>query len=162
MSKLLLKLVHNVPLKGCEYKVMEKLVFYAYDDGTNCYPAVTTLARETHYSERTVRYALRKLEMAGYITTEVKGHMNPNHQQTNQYRINIEKLGWGNICPTSGAITAPGVGQKSTNSGAIIAPNHRGPKSLPNADSDFSRPSFEIITEAEADRRFEEERKSRP
>ena len=162
MSQQLMKLVHSVPLKTYEKDVLRQLVFHAHNDGSNCFPAVTTLAREVGCSARTVQRVLKKLETAGYITIELQAHTNSNQQQTNSYHINVEKLGGCQSVTGSGDGVSPGGVTCSREGGDRVSYNHRGPKSLPNADSDFSRPGFEIITEAEADRRFEEERKSRP
>jgi DNA-binding transcriptional MocR family regulator len=51
-----------------------------------CWPHVKTIATEAHCSERTVRYALKRLEAAGLIERIVQMHAKRG-QQANLYRI---------------------------------------------------------------------------
>ena len=51
-------------------KVLAALADHADQRKLTCFPAISTLMRETQVSERGVRYALRKLEAAGAILTE--------------------------------------------------------------------------------------------
>ena len=51
-------------------KVLVALADHADQRKLTCFPAISTLMRETQVSERGVRYALRKLEAAGAILTE--------------------------------------------------------------------------------------------
>lgn len=48
--------------------VLVGLANHADPDGRNAFPAVATLVRYTRLSERSVQYALRKLEALGLIT----------------------------------------------------------------------------------------------
>ena len=52
-------------------KVLAALASHADQRKLTCWPAVETLARETQVSRRGVQYALRKLETAGAIRTEL-------------------------------------------------------------------------------------------
>ena len=52
-------------------KVLAALASHADQRKLTCWPAVETLARETKVSRRGVQYALRKLETAGAIRTEL-------------------------------------------------------------------------------------------
>ena len=52
-------------------KVLAALAYHADQQKLTCWPSVETLARETQVSERGVRYALRSLEAAGAILTEL-------------------------------------------------------------------------------------------
>jgi hypothetical protein len=47
--------------------VLLALADRANDDGTGAWPSVATLAREARVSERSVQYALRRLETGGHI-----------------------------------------------------------------------------------------------
>lgn len=65
----------------------EKLVLLAYADhadhsGENIFPAVSTIARKTGYSERSVQSITRRLEKAGLLVSD--GH---GPHGTNQYHI---------------------------------------------------------------------------
>ena len=51
--------------------VLAALAYHADQQKLTCWPAVETLARETQVSRRGVQYALRKLETAGAIQTEL-------------------------------------------------------------------------------------------
>ncbi|HET8923634.1 MAG TPA: helix-turn-helix domain-containing protein [Candidatus Acidoferrum sp.] len=58
-----------------EKVVLLCLARHAHDDGTESYPSIPTIARETGWSETAVREALRKLEAKGLValTSSRKG-----------------------------------------------------------------------------------------
>lgn len=90
-------------LKHSEAKLGQRLVLLALadraeDDGTNAWPAVSSLARDTRLSERQVQYCLRALEQAGAIKC------------TGTRRVQGQRGGGVNVYAvlmTKGANTAP-------------------------------------------------------
>jgi DnaD/phage-associated family protein len=97
----------------------EKLVLLAYadhasHDGSNIYPAVSTIAKKTGYSERSVQMITRALEGRGYLVSDGQGT-----HGTNKWRI---PLYMGGIIPmiSRGADSAPV--QSTTEGGAEIEP----------------------------------------
>ena len=58
---------------GSERLVLIALADKSEDDGSNCFPSVSTLAVESRCSRRTVQSSLRKLEAAGRIIAAGKG-----------------------------------------------------------------------------------------
>jgi hypothetical protein len=78
----------------------EKLVLLAYadhahDDGTSIYPAVSTVAKMTGYSERSVQYITRKLEKKGLLVYDGRAH------RANQWHIPLDEMG-AKIAPIEG------------------------------------------------------------
>jgi len=100
-------MVWRTTLKGAELLVMDRLAFYADDNGEECYPSLETLSVRTHYGERMVRYALRKLAKRGFISMDVQAHTNGNGQATNQYHVNIEALRGATFAPQGGQSLLP-------------------------------------------------------
>ena len=75
------------PYEGGTLLVLLALADWADDDG-HCWPSVPVLAKKARLKDRQTRYALRKLEEDGFISTdEQRGR---NH--TNRYQINLHKL----------------------------------------------------------------------
>lgn len=89
----------------------EKLVLLAYadhaaHDGSSIYPAVSTIAEKTGYSERSVQTITRTLEEKGLLIDDGKGP-----KGTNKWRLGVQNL--------RGAESA-GV-QNGTSGGAVVA-----------------------------------------
>lgn len=57
-------------LKGCDFRVLARLVYHARDSGV-CWPSVMTLARDLGLARRTVQVSLRRLEGLGYVAVEL-------------------------------------------------------------------------------------------
>ena len=57
-------------LKGCDFRVLARLVYHARDSGI-CWPSVMTLARDLGLARRTVQVSLRRLEGLGYVAVEL-------------------------------------------------------------------------------------------
>lgn len=68
------KIPHEVAvddrLKGCDFRVLARLVYHARDSGI-CWPSVMTLARDLGLARRTVQVSLRRLEGLGYVAVEL-------------------------------------------------------------------------------------------
>lgn len=108
----------------------------ADDDGTNAYPSVATIARETRMSERGVQYALRALEADGRIK---KLGTHPTYGTT-EYRVLMG--GGATIAPVQrqqGCNLRQGGVQSATEPGAQIAP-----------EPSLKQPSIEPSTSARA------------
>lgn len=86
---------------------------HASHDGTSIYPAVSTIAEKTGYSERSVQTITRELEKSGYLIADGQGK-----HGTNRWRIPICR---GEIVPMArGAVSAPV--QESDDGGAENEP----------------------------------------
>ena len=100
MSVKVMGLVWDLEINPNEKFVLLAYADHAAHDGTSIYPAVTTIAKKTGYSERSVQYITRDLEKAGYLVTDGEGV-----HGTNKWRIPIYG---GVIDPTHrGADIAP-------------------------------------------------------
>lgn len=123
---------------GCARLVLLALADYANDDFT-AWPSVDSLAKKALISERTVRYALRSLEEAGEIATQVAS----GQHGSNRYVLTVcrrfytpaedrtqtpaesapgAKSAPGKARHTGGQNLPPG-GQNTTLRGANLAPN---------------------------------------
>jgi hypothetical protein len=71
----------RLALSPYELAVYAALADYANGNG-ECWPGLATLARETHMSERQVRYAIGKLEQLGVVEARQRGR-----NCTNSYRL---------------------------------------------------------------------------
>lgn len=77
MSALVMGLVWEMQ-EAEDFGRTEKIVLLAYADhadsfGRNVYPSVELIAKKTFCSERTVQYATRRLEKAGYLVADGMG-----------------------------------------------------------------------------------------
>lgn len=117
------------PVGGGEMLLALSLADFADDDGGRIFPSVSTLARKTRQSERSVQYQLRKMEQSGFIQVVERsrgGVVRGKKYRSNEYRINIGVL-------SNGAKTAPlnqrcnlaqSTVQSDASNGAIaVAPN---------------------------------------
>lgn len=95
--------------------VLVAMADYAQDDGTHCYPSVETLARKTNLCERSVRYALRRLELAKLLVAQGVS----NGRTPTKYRIALENSVQGIL----GGTSCPVGGQSKTPNPAPVAPN---------------------------------------
>jgi len=88
MSIKLMSLVWDISLPPGEKLVLLALADQANDAGTQCWPAVETIARRSGQSVRTVRRALASLEERGHLTrqhregTSSQYHVHPCHHVT--------------------------------------------------------------------------------
>lgn len=131
MSAKLYGLVWKAQLSRPSAKlVLARLAENAREDGTNIYPAVSTVARHTALSRRTVQYALEGLQLAGLIEQVRAGG---GRKKAAQYRINVARLqavadsretvqilhplGAGKGCKRQREMVQPG-----TKKGATVAP----------------------------------------
>lgn len=55
---------------GVEMAIAQCLANHAQDDGRNAFPAISRMAQETRFAERTVRHALRALEAKGVVAVQ--------------------------------------------------------------------------------------------
>lgn len=114
--------------KGGERLLLLAIADYARDDGGGAWPSLQRLADKTLFSERNVRYLLRKLEESG----ELAIHQGAGPHGANRYTITL--VNWrpqpetdtegGKDCPRGAKIApakiAPG-GQNPSQGGAKIA-----------------------------------------
>jgi hypothetical protein len=83
MSVRLMSLVWDLELPPGEKLVLLALADQANDEGRQCWPAVSTIAKKSGQGERTVRRALADLEKAGHLTrdhrdgTSTQYHVHP-------------------------------------------------------------------------------------
>ena len=92
--------------------VLAALAYHADQQKLTCWPAVETLARETQVSRRGVQYALRKLETAGAIQTELS-----SGRSSSLYRLMI--------APNRARIAPPNRARIALVNPARIAPQPR-------------------------------------
>lgn len=128
-------IVENAQVTGGEYLLLLILSRYAADDGTQIFPSIKTLAKDSRQHKRNVQRQLRSLEEKGLI---VRAGM--SCYSTISYRIAMEKLGGG---------AAPGGGNtppvaKTTRGGGKS--NKRGGAAPPDSslDSSLNRQSAQI------------------
>ncbi len=114
----------------------------ANDQGTDCWPSVESIAADTGYAKRTVRYALRSLEAAGHTTTRLGGgahqdssdyYVHPvpaparfSRQQARRQRRNTQTAAAASSTIPSelpGALSCPAQGQSLPPTGAKDAPH---------------------------------------
>lgn len=115
--------------KGGERLLLLAIADYAKDDGSGAWPSLQRLAEKTLFSERNVRYLLRKLEESG----ELAIHHGAGPHGANRYTITL--VNWqpaceadeqgGKDCPPPAkfapAKIAPG-GQNPSQGGAKFSP----------------------------------------
>lgn len=117
--------------KGSDLLTLLALADNAHDDGTRAYPAVDTIAKKIHMSERAVQYSLRALEDASEIVLR---------KPATQYTPNVYDLA-GEMFPANnrGAQSAPEAENSSrgANRGAsgvqTVAPDPSGEPSQPSS-----------------------------
>lgn len=81
MSNALINLAYKCDLKSSAKAVLVYLADQVrLKDRDRCYPSVKTIARNTGLSERTVRYKLNELEMAGLITRHFRSDTSTLYQ----------------------------------------------------------------------------------
>ncbi|MHB8405564.1 MAG: helix-turn-helix domain-containing protein [Gammaproteobacteria bacterium] len=66
------------------------LANYADAEGHNIFPAVATVAKKTHQTERTVQRQLRRIEKSGWLILEENEH--GGRHKSRRYPINLEWL----------------------------------------------------------------------
>lgn len=97
------KIPHEVTvddrLKGCDFRVLARLVYHARDSGV-CWPSVMTLARDLGLARRTVQIALKRLEGLGYVAVELA----PQRATGRQFRLS---LGGAAASPEGETVSAP-------------------------------------------------------
>lgn len=77
--------------------VLLAMADYASDDGTNCWPAIPTLAGKARISKRQCQRIIKQLEEMGYIKRKITG--GSVMSVTNHWHINIERVSEGvSIC----------------------------------------------------------------
>lgn len=69
-------------------RVLERLAWFANDDGTSCRPALSTIADDCQVTGRTVQRAIRNLEDLRLITLVREAH----RHAPREYRINLEEI----------------------------------------------------------------------
>lgn len=87
-GKLVGMVFDHYPFPGGEKLLAVKLADNAHDNGCSIYPSVALLARQTHQSERTIQYQLRRMMARGWLLL-VK-HANGGRGHAREYRINPE------------------------------------------------------------------------
>ncbi len=123
--------VHNTTVKGGEYLLLLIMARYGSEDGSNIFPAVSTLAKESHQHERAVQKQLRSLEKKGVIKcTGVSRH------GTKTYSIVIHK-GWLKAAPTVAKSAPRGGYSRQT-------PGPRPPDSLSDSSLIHKEPERQI------------------
>ena len=83
--------VFKLDLPSTDKFVLVAMADYAQDDGTRCYPSVAALARKTSLCERSVQYALRRLELAKLLIAQGVS----NGRSTTTYIIAVENAAQG-------------------------------------------------------------------
>jgi hypothetical protein len=91
MSARLMGQVFKLDLPSTDKFVLVAMADYASDDGTHCYPSVAALCRKTNLCERSVQYALRRLELAKILIAQGVSA----GRSTTEYRIAVENSAQG-------------------------------------------------------------------
>lgn len=94
----------HYPEGGGEMLTALCLADHADHDGTSIYPAVSTVAKLTRQSERTVQYHLRSMQDSGWLL--LVGNAKAGRGKAREYRINPVWIETGKL-PEKGAKTAP-------------------------------------------------------
>ncbi len=117
----------HYPRGGNELLVMLKLADHADHDGDRVFPAVSSIAKLSRVSDRTVQRALRTIEKRGWLVLVKETTGRPG--EARRYRVPVERIPQGvesrvSKCHPSGGVTAEVVtGDKSRKTGDIaIAP----------------------------------------
>lgn len=82
------KLNRKHGLNSTQKLILLKMGDCAWDDGSNAYPAVDTIAEETCLDSRTIQRNLRMLEAEGWITVQEEA----THDFPTKYRIALEMI----------------------------------------------------------------------
>jgi len=90
MSIKLMSIAWDTPLKGADKLILLALCDFANDEGV-CYPSISTIAKKSTSSERTVSYAIKTLEKIGVISHEKRSRENGS-RSSNVYKIDIKSL----------------------------------------------------------------------
>jgi Helix-turn-helix domain len=144
-----------------EITAMEKLVLlamadHARDDGTGCYPSVSTLARKTSLTRRGVQKLIRGLEKQLLLSASVrrKGRLN----LTTEYQLTLDNTAQSSLWqegrkprgPKSGEHNSPGntVSKPANGSTQSDEPYSPKPNTEPSGtkNKDFSPPGVSIST----------------
>ncbi len=97
MSAPVFKAAQRVPLPPLCRAVLKQLAWYASDDGSNAYPAVSTICAETGISRRSVQRFLRELEQLGLIVAETP--KTGGYDARTHYRIVLDRLSSATVTP---------------------------------------------------------------
>lgn len=97
-----MSVVWELPIEPTQKLLLLAIADHADDLGGNAYPSVPRLAERCSVSERTVQYALRKLERDGWIAVQRRA---TRHQPT-CYRVDLRPKSEGDEVPR-GADPAP-------------------------------------------------------
>lgn len=80
--------IRRLPLKsGNQMNVLSCMALYSNHDGSNCFPAIDTIAEGTRLARRVVQIEMRRLEDAGWITCIDNHHGGKGKPRV--YRLNI-------------------------------------------------------------------------
>jgi DNA-binding transcriptional ArsR family regulator len=91
MSIVVMKLVYQARLGSAARKaVATKLADHAQDDGSQVFPGLSRIAKETELSKSTVQRAIRDLLDAGILVLVEQGGSGP--RDTSKYRFDLAKL----------------------------------------------------------------------
>jgi hypothetical protein len=81
--------------KGSDLLLLVALADIGDDEGKRIYPSIAYLCRKTRLSERGVQTSLKRLCVSGEISIAVNGHARSGGAATNEFTINLSKLGEG-------------------------------------------------------------------
>lgn len=85
-GKLVGMVFDHYPFPGGEKLLAVKLADNAHENGCHIYPSVATLSRQTHQSERTIQYQLKRMIGRGWLLLVKHAHGGRGHAR--EYRIN--------------------------------------------------------------------------
>ena len=84
-GKLVGMVFDHYPFPGGEKLLAVKLADNAHDNGCSIFPSVATLSRQTHQSERTIQYQLKRMMARGWLVLVKHAHGGRGHAR--EYRI---------------------------------------------------------------------------
>lgn len=84
-GKLVGMVFDHYPFAGGEKLLAVKLADNAHDNGCSIFPSVATLSRQTHQSERTIQYQLKRMMARGWLVLVKHAHGGRGHAR--EYRI---------------------------------------------------------------------------
>lgn len=84
-GKLVGMVFDHYPFAGGEKLLAVKLADNAHDNGCSIFPSVATLSRQTHQSERTIQYQLKRMLARGWLVLVKHAHGGRGHAR--EYRI---------------------------------------------------------------------------
>lgn len=90
--KIMSMIFEKYPNGGGEMLMALALADHADDFGENIYPSISTLAKKTRQSVRTVQYQLRKMTDAGFVSVVENnkgGRIKDKKYKSTEYRINM-------------------------------------------------------------------------